>query len=72
MFSKDYKTSFYLFYLFLLSIYVFYIFIPYVINLNGYFNSIILDHFPKNSHQGERFYIGYITDKVNLNYFFFD
>jgi len=70
MFSKDYKTSFYLFYLFLLSIYVFYIFIPYVLNFTGYFNYIILDHFPKNSHPGERFYIGYITDTVNLNYFF--
>jgi len=70
MFSKDCKTSFYLFYLFLLSIYVFYIFIPYVLNFTGYFNYIILDHFPKNSHPGERFYIGYITDAVNLNYFF--
>ena len=70
MFSKDYKTSFYLFYFFLLSIYVFYIFIPYVLNFSGYFNLILLDHFPKNSHSGERFYIGHITDRINFNYFF--
>ena len=70
MFSKDYKTSFYLFYFFLLSIYVFYIFIPYVLNFSGYFNFILLDHFPKNSHSGERFYIGHITDRINFNYFF--
>lgn len=70
MFSKDYKTSFYLFYLFLLSIYVFYIFIPYVLNFTGYANHIILNHFSSNSHEAERFYIGHITDKINFNYFF--
>jgi hypothetical protein len=70
MFSKDYKTSFYLFYLFLLSTYIFYIFIPYLLNFTGYANHIILDHFSTDSHEGERFYIGYITDKINFNYFF--
>jgi len=70
MFSKDYKKSFYLFYLFLLSIYVFYIFIPYVLNFTGYANHIILNHFSSNSHEAERFYIGHITDKINFNYFF--
>ena len=70
MFSKNYKTSFYLFYFFLLSIYVFYIFIPYVLNFTGYANHIILNHFSSNSHEAERFYIGHITDKINFNYFF--
>ena len=70
MFSKDYKKSFYLFYLFLLGIYVFYIFIPYVLNFTGYANHIILNHFSSNSHEAERFYIGHITDKINFNYFF--
>ncbi len=70
MFDNNYKKKYYFYYLFFLSIYIIYALVPYMMQLNGYFLKILLNHFPVISHVEERSQINQIFNKINFTYLF--